>query len=250
MNFIRAHNSLSAQLVLITLLMVPLGSTAAEPPSDPTALYRDVLAAVRAADAFSVHVEKQFDVVMPDGAKVQYSGALDILAKKEGALHMNYGDDVSAKELWYDGSSVTLIDHLSNVYAEVPAQGKVGAMLVDVNARYGLELPLAPLLSRGPEDFADAVESTTYLGLHDAGGEPCHHMLYRGANVDLQAWITTGDAPLLRKMVVTFWQIQGAPQQALEFSDWNLRPRFSSRRFAPDIPEGAIRTEFLPLEGE
>ena len=60
---------------------------------------------------------------MLDGAKIQYGGAMDILVKREGGLHVNYGDDISAKELWYDGSTLTLIDHLSNVYTRPHKRG-------------------------------------------------------------------------------------------------------------------------------
>jgi len=119
-------------------------------------------------------------------------------------------------------------------------------MLEDINERYGLELPLTPLLNRNvANDFEAYVESATYLGLHDAAGEPCHHVLYRGADIDIQAWITTDDEPLLRKVVITFWQIEGAPQEALVFSDWDLDARIKSRSFKANIPDDALRTEFL-----
>lgn len=248
MDPINPHRRVWFGLLLLAMAIAPASAPAQEAVPDPIALYQNVLSTVRAAEAFSVHVEKQFDVLMLDGAKVEYSGALDLIVKQAGALHLDYGDDTSAKEVWYDGQTLTIIDHLSNIYAELPAEGSVRSVIADINARYGLELPLAALINLAPEDFQDAVQSTTYLGLHDAASEPCHHVLYRGANVDLQVWVTTGDEPLLRKMVVTFWQIEGAPQQSLLFSDWDLNPRTNRKQFVSNIPEGAIRTEFLPVE--
>ena len=237
--------------LIFTFGAVPIGALAEQTVPDPISLYRDVRAPVEAATTFSVHVEKQFDVVRLDGAMVLYSGALDILAERGGALHLDYGDDLSAKELWYDGTTLTLVDHLHNVYVQVPAEGRVAEMLVDVDERHGLELPLAPLLSRSvADDFEDHVQSASYLGIHDAEGEPCHHVLYRGARVDLQVWITTGETPLLRKMVVTFWEIEGSPQQTLIFSDWNLKPRVRNRDFKAKIPDDAVRTEFLAVTEE
>ena len=215
--------------LIFTFGAVPIGALAEQAVPDPISLYRDVRAPVEAATTFSVHVEKQFDVVMLDGAMVLYSGALDILAERAGALHIDYGDDLSAKELWYDGTTLTLIDHLHNVYAQVPAEGRVATMLVELDERYGLQLPLSPLLSAGiADDFEDHVQSASYLGIHDAEGEPCHHVLFRGTSVDLQAWITIGEKPLLRKMVATFREIDGSPQQTLIFSDWNLCMAISS----------------------
>ena len=233
--------------IFLAFLVSPLYASAEDSARDPIALYHDMIATIAASDSFSVHIEKQFDVVMLDGAKVQYSGAMDMQVNRDQGMHLNYGDDVSAKEAWYDGSTVTLIDHLSNVYAQAPAEGKVGDMLGDINERYGLELPLAPLMDRSADSgFETNLQSATYLGLHDALGEACHHVLYRGANADMQLWVTTDDEPLLRKLVVTFWQIEGEPQQSIEFSDWDLDARIKSRTFKADIPDDAVQTEFLP----
>ena len=238
-------------IFLLALLVASPCALADDSPRDPLALYRDVVATLGAAETFSVHVEKQYDVILLDGAMVQYSAALDALVRRAGAFHLNYGDDLSAREAWYDGSTLTLIDHLSKVYAQVEASGRVESMLLDVDERYGLELPLAPLLStRIAGDFESKVQSSTYLGLHDAEGEPCHHVLYRGANVDLQVWVTTDDEPLLRKMLVTFWQIEGSPQQTLIFTEWNLKARAGRRAFKPKLPDGSIRTGFLAVRGE
>jgi len=237
--------------LLFTFGFAPIGALAEQAVPDPLSLYRDVRAPLEATTTFSVHVEKHFDVVRFDGAMVLYSGALDILAERAGGLHIDYGDDLSAKQLWYDGTTLTLVDHLHNVYVQVPAEGRVAEMLVDVDERYGLELPLSPLLSRSvANDFEDHVQSASYLGIHDAEGEPCHHVLYRGTSVDLQVWITMGKTPLLRKMVATFWEIEGSPQQTLVFSDWNLKARARSRDFKAEIPDDAIRTDFLALTEE
>ena len=219
-------------LTLLAMFAVPLNAAADDTTPNPLDLYRSLNGHLASANTFSVHIEKQFDVVMTNGAKVLYSGALDLLVNREGGLHIDYGDDISAKETWYAAARVT-------------------AFRQRVNERFGLELPLAPLLEyTKPDDFEAAVQGATYLGLHDAAGEPCHHALYRGANVDLQLWITTGDKPLLRKMVVTFWNIEGAPQQSLVFSDWILKPDIDRRSFEAIIPDGAVRTEFLPRVGQ
>jgi len=251
MKLFHAGKNLAIVNLLFTIGAVPIVALAEQSVPDPISLYRDVRAPIEATTKFSVHVEKQFDVVRLDGAMVLYSGALDILAERGGALHLDYGDDLSAKELWYDGTTLTLVDHLHNVYVQVPAEGRVADMLVDVDERYGLELPLTPLLATSVADaFEDHVQSASYLGIHDAEGEPCHHVLYRGARVDLQVWITMDETPLLRKMVVTFWEIEGSPQQTLIFSDWNLKARARSRDFKAKIPDGAVRTEFLELTEE
>jgi hypothetical protein len=55
---------------------------------------------------------------------------------------------------------------------------------------------------------------------------------------------------LLRKLVVTFWDIDGAPQEALTISEWNLDAEIDADVFAAKIPEDALLIEFLSLRGK
>jgi hypothetical protein len=238
-------------LVALAALALPLRALAVEASPDPHALFRDATTRIESSRGFSVHIEKRFDVVAVDGAKVQYSGALDVVARPDGGLHIDYGDDLSSKEAWYDGANLTLVDHLHNAYVTVPVTGSNREALAHVQQRYRVEMPLAPLLQRG---LAAKLEIETvrarYLGIHDAEGLPCHHLLFRGEENDLQVWIDTEDAPLLRKLVVTFRSIEGAPQQELVFSEWNLDAEIAPESFRAEVPAGAIRTEFAPKAGE
>jgi hypothetical protein len=68
MNLVKPCNGLRAPLYLLVLLIVPLRTSAQQAPPDPVALYNQALATVSAADAFSVHIDKQFDVLMLDDA--------------------------------------------------------------------------------------------------------------------------------------------------------------------------------------
>jgi hypothetical protein len=114
---------------------------------DPVDLYRQAAAQLTAAPAMTFHVEKRFDAVLIDGAKVEYSGALDVMVKSTGGLFIDYGDDLSSRRVWYDGKTVTLLDSINNVYASTPASGSVKEALAQVNEKHGLEMPLAPLSS-------------------------------------------------------------------------------------------------------
>ena len=50
--------------------------------------------------------------------------------------------------------------------------------------------------------------------------------------------------------MVTFWDIEGAPQQSLTFSDWNLNAEIDADVFKAQIPEDALLIEFLSVGGE
>ena len=235
---------------LLSGVLLASATASAEPTLDPFDLVRLVSTRVSDASSLSFHVEKRFDVVLSDGAKIEYSGALDVLVKRPRGLYMDYGDDLSAKRVWYDGRTMTILDSLKNLYVTVAVEGTVSEALTRVARDHGAEIPLAPLLKKNLFEDKESVLRASYLGIHDAEGDPCHHLLFRGEHVDMQIWITTGDTPLLRKLVMTFWEIEGSPQQSLTFSDWNLEADISPGVFNAKLPERAVAIEFLPVGGE
>ena len=237
------------QFLLSGVLLVSL-SASASPTLDPFDLFRSASDRVSDASSFSFHVEKRFDVVLSDGAKVEYSGALDVMATRPRGLFMDYGDDLSAKRVWYGGRTMTILDELKNLYVTVPVEGTVAEALARVASEYGVKMPLAQLLKKDLIGEMKSAMRASNLGIHDAEGEPCHHLLFRGEKADMQLWVTTGDDPLLRKMVVTFWDIESSPQQSLTFSDWDLEASFDPVVFEAQLPDGATAIEFLPVEGE
>jgi len=235
---------------LLSGVLLASATASAEPTLDPFDLVRLASDRVSDASSLSFHVEKRFDVVLSDGAKVEYSGALDVLVKRHQGLYMDYGDDLSAKRVWYDGQTMTILDSLKDRCVTGGVEGTVSEALTRVARAYGAEMPLASLLKKNLLEELESILRASYLGIHDAEGEPCHHLLFRGEHVDMQIWITTSDTPLLRKLVMTFWEIEGSPQQSLTFSDWNLEADIRPGVFNAKLPEGAVAIEFLPVGGE
>ena len=56
-----------------------------------------------------------------------------------------------------------------------------------------------------------------------------------------------GFSKLIRKLVVNFHEIEGSPQQTVFLTDWDLDPELAAKAFAANIPDDAIRTEFVPV---
>ena len=218
---------------------------------NPQSVLQDMAEVLRSTEAFYVHVEKTFDQILRDSAKVQYSGAADMSIRQPDRLHIDYGDDLSAKEAWYDGEHFTILDHLHNVYAQVSAAPPIRNMLETLEDEYDVFLPLAGLLRPDPStEYGEGAIAERYLGVHDADGWACHHLLFRGEQVDWQLWIDIGDEPLLRKVVVTYKQVEGSPQHESLLTDWELDPSFDDALFVPDLPDDAVRAEVLPKTGD
>lgn len=217
---------------------------------DPVAVLQDMTRVLKSTKAFSVHVEKVFDEMQPDGVKIQYAGAADLSIRQPDRLHLDYADDVSAKEAWYDGEHFTLLDHLHNVYAQITADPPLRNVLSLLEDDYDVFLPLAGLLRPDPaKEYGEGAYAQRYLGIHDADGWACHHLLFEGDWVNWQLWIEADDQPLLRKVVVTYKMIGGSPQHVSLLTDWQLDPSLDDEQFVAALPDDAVRAEVLSKKG-
>ena len=129
---------------LLSVVLLVSATASAEPTLDPIEIVRLASDRVSAASSLSFHVEQRFDVVLSDGAKVEYSGAMDLMATRSKGLYMDFGDDLSAKRVWYNGNTMTILDSLKNLYVTVNAVGTISDALTRLELDYGAIMPLAP----------------------------------------------------------------------------------------------------------
>jgi len=61
-------------------------------------------------------------------------------------------------------------------------------------------------------------------------------------------WITTGDQPSPRKMVITYKHLPGQPQYTMQLLKIEYEPRINDAVFAAQIPKGADKIEFQPAD--
>ena len=66
----------------------------------------------------------------------------------------------------------------------------------------------------------------------------------RGDEVDFQIWIAQGDAPLPRRVIITYKNADGEPQFRALLSDWSLAAA-DAGRFAFTPPAGAEKVPFI-----
>jgi hypothetical protein len=80
-----------------------------------------------------------------------------------------------------------------------------------------------------------------------AGGVRCHHLAFRGNEVDWQIWIEEGEKPLPRKFVVTTKWMTGAPQFTVAMKNWNVSPKLTEDMFTFVPPKDAQKIDFVRL---
>jgi len=76
-------------------------------------------------------------------------------------------------------------------------------------------------------------------------GVSCDHLALRGEVEDLQVWITRGDEPVPRRIVITHREIDGQPRFWAQFIEWDLSPGLADTTFTFSPPEGAKRVDFF-----
>lgn len=239
-------------LVAATVALAAAGTQAAaqgaSPPSSREVL-RSMAKTLQAAKQFSFHTELNFDDVLDDGQLVQFAGATKIKVRRDDGLSVDYRDDLSAKQLWYDGKTLTLLDVGAGVYASAPAPPGLEATVEQFERDYGLFMPLSEIVVNDPYETTMAqARSGKYLGIHDVDGTPCHHLAFVGDQRDWQIWVETGKTPVPRKLVVTYKDVPGSPQYMANMMDWDLAAKLSDADFQAKVPEEASAIEFLAIE--
>jgi hypothetical protein len=232
-------------------------SAAAEPAADLPATERriDETAAkhMRAAceylkgqKAFSVRAEGTLEELYRSGRRVQRSRGITLTFKRPDRLRANIEFDKGTREFYYDGRSVAITDVEAKVYGRFDAPSTTEEMLDDAIARFGVEMPLADLVSAEPcGALENAVDRGWYLGEHYFAGGRYHHMLFSTADVDLQVWVSDGDKPLFRKLAFTYKNEPGEPQYGVALSDWNFAPALEEATFTFTPPADAQQIEFV-----
>jgi len=109
-------------------------------------------------------------------------------------------------------------------------------------------VPLADLFLWGtPAAPLDNIESAMNAGQDFIGGDLCDHYAFRQGLLDWQIWITTGNNPLPRKIVITNRADEARPQ-SVSLIDWNLKPTFKDSIFTFVPPKGVAKAEIVPLK--
>jgi len=256
MNARSAWAAVSLALGLLATAALSMGGTpslAAEDAAGDAPSSREILRqmseTLKAAQRIHFHAEISFDELAAPGLLLQLAGATDVELRRPDGFRIDYRDDISAKTVWYDGKTLSLLDRGHGLYASAAAPPTVDEAIDQFERNYGLTLPLADLLAGDPYErmLARAVRGT-YAGLHDVEGVPCHHLAFAQDDLDWEIWIEKGEVPVPRKLLFRYTQEPGSPQYTAVLMDWNLAAKLSPATFTPEVPDAAVAVEFLEIE--
>ncbi len=216
---------------------------------DPASIQalKDMGAHLQTLKRFHVSTELTGERVLADGQKLQHTATADMDVERPNRLHVRMWSARAERELIYDGKTVTLFTPAQKYYSTIEFSGNLGELIKRLEDRYGVEVPLADMFVWGtPAATFDKIESAMNAGQDFIGKDLCDHYAFRQGLFDWQIWITVGDKPLPRKLVITNRSDEARPQ-SVSLIDWNLKPTFKDSVFKFTPPKGATAVEIRPL---
>jgi hypothetical protein len=239
-------------IVLLVAAVSPLVARAAPPPPgpaiDPRAdqELRRMSSYLAGLDRFRVTSTAVDEVVTTSGQKLQQVSTSQVSLKRPNRLRSDRVGPFADMTFRYDGRSFSLYGKRTGMYALAPAPATLDGAIDVARDQYGLDAPGADLLLSRPYDvLMDGVTDGTYVGLEPIDGVPCHHLAFRGQDVDWQIWIQDGPEPLPRRYVITSKTVPGSPEFTVRLANWEPHAPLADQLFEFTPPPGATRIQFL-----
>jgi hypothetical protein len=254
------RNILALSLLALSLAAPSLqAQTAPAGTAQPAANAVDP-AAIQALKAMGAHLQtlKRFQVstdltaerVLADGQKLQHTATADLDVDRPNKLWVRMFSARSERELFYDGKTVTLYTPAQKYYSTVAFSDTLDVLIDRLQDKYAVEVPLSDLFLWGtPNAPLDKIESAMNAGQDFIDDDLCDHYAFRQGKIDWQIWITAGNKPLPRKIVITNRGDEARPQ-SVSLLDWNLKPSFKDTVFKFTPPKGASKVEIIPRKSK
>lgn len=228
----------------------PGPGTAAEAPArDPQALAAldRMGATLRALKQFSLTSEASTEVVLEDGQKIELDGVVTYKVKTPNQLFLELRSDRQLRQLFYDGTSLSLYSPRLKYYAQVDGLSATLSELVeDAAQRYGIEMPLADMFLWGTDRApTQAIRSALHVGGGTVDGEPIEQYAFQQDGVDWQIWIATASG-LPKRLTITALDDPARPQYRAQLR-WDTRAQVPASTFHFAPPAGAARIKLVPV---
>jgi len=194
---------------------------------------------LRSLKAFQIESTSTRDDVLDDGQLVTLDNKVNFLVRFPDRLRVEVNSAQQHRLYLYNGKDFTVFAERVNYYATVPAPSTVGKLAIDLDEKYGLEIPLEDLFFWGtPQSKEKDITGAADIGPSEIGDVTCEHYTFRQKGLDWQVWIQLGDYPLPRKLVLTTVTDESRPQYTSTLT-WNLAPSYNEAAFEFDPPPDA-----------
>ena len=226
----------------------PAAETATPTASQARArtVLQDMARFLAAQKSYGVKMRAHYDVVQPDGQKVEFGDQRTMTVRRPDRLRVDIrASDGDTGAVYYDGATLSVYDAGAAVYAQTPTDATLDGAVAHYIRDLRMRLPLAVLLvSSIDQELERRVTALDYVELSTLCAQPCHHVAGRTDTTDVQVWIADGAQPVPLRVVITYREEPGQPQYRAELSDWNFAPKADDAMFAFTPPAGAQKIPF------
>ena len=214
-------------------------------------LVRQMSDLLAATPAFELEAEEVYDEVPEQSPLQQLTSVRQVTLRRPDRLSGDTTGDAVNRAFWYDGRTFSVLDKEQFVWTDGTVPPSVDGALDWIFDKTGTVIPLADFLYADPyARLMGDVQRGVYLGIHDAGGVPCHHLSFEQATIDWQIWIDAGPKPLPRKLLIAYKTEDEVPQYTVMIRHWNLTPNVPDARFRFTPPAAAKRIDVPALKEE
>lgn len=251
-----AASTLGAGLLLIPVSASPQTKPAAPPtaaatPAEAPAVDAAALEALnkmgaylRTLNSFEMNADIVQDDVGDDGRKLQLTGQAIYKVRKPNGFTIDLISDRKVRKLYYDGKTFTLVAPRVGYYAQASAPGTIKETLAVLEEKYSVEVPLQDLFHWGePGDGRDKLTEGFYVGPARIDGVETDQYAYSTGDLDWQLWITRGEKPFPRRIVITDTSDETHPQFSATMT-WSPNASFTDADFAYAPPAGTNKIVF------
>ena len=237
-------------LALIAAAGTAAGAEADQDAIEPKALQilQSALEKIARAPGITFRAEIANDTPLPSGEKIQFTGVLEVAARRPDRFWSRFTGEQRSNQSWYDGKTFTHLDAEGKAYASCAAPGKLDDLFTTMKEKLGFTPPLSLLLRENvAQKTLSRIRSGFLVGRGVVGGVSCHHLAFRAEKIDWQAWIAEEGEPVIKRIVITYKQTAGAPQYTATFTDWDFAAAPPESVFAFTPPQGAVQCDFQTL---
>lgn len=215
--------------------------------NDPDRVLRQMSEKLAQAKNLSFKVERKLDAALVEGRNVAENAVIEISVSRPGKFHAKSDSTDNARQIFFDGQSLSIYDQTMKLYATAPVVGTIDEAVARIDEIYGFTPPLAEFILSDPYGaLSKQLKTKAYKGTENIGGVECHHVSLSADEADSELWIGTADL-LPRKLMATFKNREGNPQLQAVFSNWNLTSTLDDKMFtfvaANDVEKIEMITE-------